>query len=52
MQEASQRMEYEKAQDNFYKAKNYKDTAEVYTLLAWSYSFLNDLEKANSLGIY
>lgn len=40
--------EYEKALDNFYKAKNYKDTAEVYTLLAWSYSFLNDLEKAKN----
>ena len=40
--------EYEKAQENFYKAKNYKDTAEVYTLLAWSYSFLNDLEKAKN----
>jgi Tfp pilus assembly protein PilF len=39
---------YEKALENFYKAKNYKDTAEVFTLLAWCYSFQNNLEKAKN----
>jgi Tfp pilus assembly protein PilF len=39
---------YERALENFYKAKNYKETAEVYTLLAWAYSCLNDLEKAKN----
>lgn len=39
---------YDKAIDNFYKAKNYKDTAEVFTLLAWAFSFKDNLEKAKS----
>lgn len=39
---------YDKAIENFYKAKNYKETAEVFTLLAWAYSFQNNIEKAKS----
>lgn len=39
---------YDKAITNFYKALNYKDTAEVYTLLAWAYSFSENYEKSKS----
>lgn len=39
---------YTKAQEAFYKAKNYKETAEVFTLIAWSYSFDNQYEKAKN----
>jgi Tfp pilus assembly protein PilF len=39
---------YEEAKANFYKARNYKETAEVLTLLAWSYSLLDDRTQAKS----
>lgn len=39
---------YEEAKTNFYRARNYKETAEVLTLLAWSYSLLGDKNHAKS----
>lgn len=39
---------YEEAKANFYKARNYKETAEVLTLLAWSYSLLDNRIQAKS----
>lgn len=39
---------YEEAKTNFYRARNYKETAEVLTLLAWSYSLLGDKSHAKS----
>lgn len=39
---------YEGAKQNFTKARNYKETAEVLTLLAWSYSLLEDKKEAKS----
>lgn len=39
---------YEEAKTNFYRARNYKETAEVLTLLAWSYSLLDDRTTAKS----
>ncbi|MBY0415765.1 MAG: hypothetical protein K2Q18_16445 [Bdellovibrionales bacterium] len=39
---------YEEAKANFYKARNYKETAEVLTLLAWTYSFLENRIQAKS----
>jgi Tfp pilus assembly protein PilF len=39
---------YESAKENFYKASNYIENAEVYTLLAWTYSFLDNIEKAKN----
>jgi len=39
----------DKAKDNFTKAMNYKETAEVLTLLAWVYSMEQNYEKAKSL---
>lgn len=39
---------YEEAKTNFYKARNYKETAEILTLLAWSYSLLDNRTMAKS----
>lgn len=39
---------YEEAKANFYRARNYKETAEVLTLLAWSYSLLDDRAQAKA----
>lgn len=39
---------YEEAKANFYKARNYKETAEVLTLLAWSYSLLDNRTQAKA----
>ncbi|MBC7713146.1 MAG: hypothetical protein H7177_07390 [Rhizobacter sp.] len=39
---------YEEAKTNFYRARNYKETAEVLTLLAWSYSLLGEKAQAKS----
>lgn len=39
---------YEEAKTNFYKARNYKETAEILTLLAWTYSLLDDRLQAKS----
>jgi Tfp pilus assembly protein PilF len=39
---------YEKATDAFKRAQNYDDTAEVLTLLAWSYSLRGKMEKAKN----
>lgn len=39
---------YEEAKANFYKARNYKETAEVLTLLAWSYSLTDNRAQAKS----
>lgn len=39
---------YQEAKSNFYKARNYKDTAEVLTLLAWTYSLLDNIVEAKS----
>ena len=37
---------YQDAIVHFFKARNYKDTAEVLTLIAWSYSLLNNTTEA------
>jgi tetratricopeptide (TPR) repeat protein len=37
---------YQEAISSFYKARNYKDTAEVLTLIAWSYSLLENISEA------
>lgn len=39
---------YEEAKANFYLARNYKETAEILTLLAWSYSLLDDKNQAKT----
>lgn len=39
---------YEEAKANFYRARNYKETAEVLTLLAWSYSLLDNRTQAKA----
>ena len=39
---------YEDAKNCFYKARNYRDTAEVLTLIAWTYSLLDDKSQAKS----
>ncbi|MBC7427924.1 MAG: hypothetical protein H7336_04875 [Bacteriovorax sp.] len=39
---------YEEAKTHFYRARNYKETAEVLTLLAWSYSLLGEKAQAKS----
>lgn len=39
---------YQEAKANFYKARNYKDTAEVLTLIGWSYSLLDDMNQAKA----
>jgi Tfp pilus assembly protein PilF len=39
---------YEEAKAHFYRARNYKETAEVLTLLAWSYSLLDDRAQAKA----
>lgn len=39
---------YEKATDTFKSAQNYNDSAEVMTLLAWSYSLRGKMEKAKN----
>lgn len=40
--------QYEQSIEAFYRAKNYKDTAEVNTLIAWCYSFKSDFNKAKN----
>ena len=40
--------QYEQALEIFNKAFNYKETAEVLTLIGWVYSFLDDIEQAKS----
>ena len=39
---------YIEAKENFYKARNYKDTAEVLTLIAWTYSLLDNISEAKA----
>ncbi len=39
---------YDDAKSCFYKARNYRDTAEVLTLIAWTYSLLEDKSQAKS----
>jgi len=39
---------YQEAKNQFYKARNYKDSAEVLTLLGWSYSLLDNLTEAKA----
>lgn len=39
---------YEEAKANFYKARNYKDSAEVLTLIAWTYSLLDNITEAKA----
>ena len=39
---------YEEAKNTFYKARNYKDSAEILTLLGWSYSLLGNFEQAKN----
>ncbi len=39
---------YEEAQEQFYKARNYRETAEVLTLIAWTYSLLNNRNEAKA----
>ena len=39
---------YKRAEESFYKARNYAETAEILTLLAWTFSLLGDHEKAKS----
>lgn len=39
---------YEEAKNCFYKARNYRDTAEVLTLIAWTYSLLDEKAQAKS----
>ena len=39
---------YEEAKNTFYKARNYKDSAEILTLIGWSYSLLGNFEQAKS----
>jgi Tfp pilus assembly protein PilF len=39
---------YSEAKNHFYKARNYKNTAEVLTLIAWSYSLLDNINEAKA----
>ena len=39
---------YQEARAHFYKARNYKDSAEVLTLIAWSYSLLDNITEAKA----
>lgn len=39
---------YQEAKANFYKARNYKDSAEVLTLIAWTYSLLDNINEAKA----
>ena len=39
---------FEEAKSNFYKARNYKDCAEVLTLIAWNYSLLGSVTEAKA----
>ena len=39
---------YEDAKNHFYKARNYKDSAEVLTLIACTYSLLENMEQAKN----
>ncbi|MBC7540840.1 MAG: hypothetical protein H7281_18610 [Bacteriovorax sp.] len=39
---------YQEAKANFYKARNYKDSAEVLTLIAWTYSLLDNITEAKA----
>lgn len=39
---------YEEAKEQFYKARNYRETAEVLTLIAWTYSLLNNRNEAKA----
>jgi Tfp pilus assembly protein PilF len=39
---------FKRAEESFYKARNYCETAEVLTLLAWTYSLQGENEKAKS----
>jgi len=39
---------YEEARAQFYKARNYKETAEVLTLIGWTYSLLDDMTQAKA----
>jgi Tfp pilus assembly protein PilF len=39
---------YEEARAQFYKARNYKDCAEVLTLIGWTYSLLDDIKEAKA----
>lgn len=39
---------YEEARAQFYKARNYKETAEVLTLIGWTYSLLDDIGQAKA----
>ncbi|MDO9184068.1 MAG: hypothetical protein Q7U04_16765 [Bacteriovorax sp.] len=39
---------YQEARAQFYKARNYKDSAEVLTLIAWTYSLLDNISEAKA----
>jgi Tfp pilus assembly protein PilF len=39
---------FKKAEKSFYKARNYRETAEVLTLLAWTFALQGESEKAKS----
>lgn len=39
---------YEEAKNFFIKARNYKDSAEILTLIGWSYSLLDNIEQAKA----
>src|SRR5205085_12203391 len=39
---------FEEAKNQFFKARNYKDCAEVLTLIGWTYSLLENLREAKS----
>lgn len=39
---------YDEARAQFYKARNYKETAEVLTLIGWTYSLLDDMTQAKA----
>lgn len=39
---------YQDAKSHFYKARNYKDSAEVLTLIAWTYSLLSNITEAKA----
>lgn len=39
---------YQEAKANFYKARNYKDSAEVLTLIAWTYSLVDNISEAKA----
>jgi Tfp pilus assembly protein PilF len=39
---------YTEAKASFYKARNYKESAEVLTLIGWTYSLLDDMTQAKA----